>query len=349
MAVYFIYFSLLGIACGFAKNGNRKVGLFIIAFLTWLLIGLRDVSVGADTMSYVNDFNYFRELSFGSLWELITDNSKELLYILITWILGQISDSYTVFLLGWALFPAISLYIISKENLNSKIQYFEVVLIMCLLGLYAFFIAGIRQTAAISIVLISYKYLKDGKLIKFLFCIAVAYLIHNSSILFIIAYPLRYIRVRWWFPVVLVGLYIASSTIQIDGIVQLAELLFKDRFAAYGTSYESTQNASAFLIQLVLYMIVFYKIQPLAKKDPTNNILFVLATIGLFFQSLAGMLAEMSRISLYFCVFDVILVPRALAEYNANIRPIINTAFIVTCLILLLFISKSNLPLYEFA
>ncbi len=348
MAIYFIYFSLLGVVCRVTYKGNRKIGIFIIAFLTWLLIGLRDISVGTDTLSYVNDFNSFRWLSFEGLWVRITKDLKEPLYNLITWGFGQISDSYTVYLLGWALFPAVAIYIICKDNLKSPTQYFEAILTICMLGLYAFFIAGIRQTAAISIVLISYKYLKDGKLIKFVCLIAVAYLIHNTAILFLIAYPLKYLKVKWWFPVILVGLYIASSSIQIDGIVQLAELVFKDRFAAYGTSYESTQNESAFFIQLALFLIAFFKIRLLAKTDSSNNILFILATVGLFFQSLAGMLAEMSRISFYFCVFDIILIPRALAEYG-KIRPIVNATFIVACIILLLFISKSNLPLYQFA
>jgi len=299
-------------------------------------------------MSYVSDFNYFRTFSFDRLWLYISGDFKEPLYNLITWGLGQLSSSYTIYLLGWALFPAVALYIVCKDNLKNTTQYFEAILIICILGLYAFFIAGIRQTAAISIALISYKYIREEKLIKFACCIAIAYLIHNTAILFILAYPLKFIKVRWWFPIVLVGLYIASSSVQIDSVVQIVGLIFKDRFAAYGTSYESSQNASAFFIQLALYLLAFCKIKPLVEKDPTNNILFVLATVGLFFQSLAGMLAEMSRVAFYFCVFDIILIPRALAEYG-KIRPIINAAFIVVCLILLLFISKSNLPEYQFA
>jgi len=346
MAVYFIYFSLLSIVCGLTNNSNKRVGLLIIVFLTWILIGLRDVSIGTDTNSYVCRFQSISNLSFDAVWEEAI-KSNEPLYIIITWILGIISNNYTIYLLGWALFPALAIYSL-KDSLSNTSQYFGAIVVMCMLGLYAFFIAGIRQTAAISIALISYKYIREEKLIKFVCCIAIAYLIHNTAILFILAYPLKFIKVRWWFPIVLVGLYIASSSVQIDGIVQLAGFIFKDRFAAYGTTYESSQNASAFFIQLALYLLAFCKIKPLVEKDPTNNILFVLSTVGLFFQSLAGMLAEMSRISFYFCVFDIILIPRALAEYG-KIRPIINTVFIVTCLILLLFISKSNLPLYKFA
>lgn len=315
---------------------------------TWLLIGLRDSTVGVDTRSYIDTWGHISTWSIPRLLnEMI--HQKEQLYLLICWIVGQFTSSYTIYLLVWAAFPAVVLYVIMRNYLDRPTQYFEVIVVMCMLGLYAFFVAGIRQTAALSIVLYSFKYINNGRPIKFLLCLAIAYLIHNSCIVFLIAYPLRYLKVKWWFPVVIIGLNILSTYIKIDFVIRLATTLFKDRFISYGTVYLSSQNSSAFIIQLVMYLICYLNIKKLIKKDYSNNILFVLLTMGLFFQSMAGMLAEFSRVSFYFCIFYLILLPRALAEFKPEKRFYINVSFITFCLLLLLFVSKTNLPIYHFA
>lgn len=352
MDIYYIYFFILGIIVFFTLFDNRKrtriISLSLICISTWLLIGLRDSTVGADTLSYISDFKRISGWSFSQLLRYLPD-LKEPLYYIITWILGTVSHDYTVFLLGWAVFPAIALFLIFKSNLSSTTEYFEAIIVLMMLGLYAFFVAGIRQTAAISVILISYKYLKKANIIKFALCIAIACLIHNSAILFSMAYPLRYLKIKWWYVIFPIVIFAISTTIKIDFVVQSAAFLFDDRFASYGTSYLSSQNNSAFIVQIVLFAICLFKIKPLLKQDQSNNILFVLAIIGLFFQSMAGMLAEMSRISFYFIVFTIILVPRALSFYNRDSRWVVSTVFILGCLYLLLFVSKTNLPLYHLA
>ncbi|MDE7154156.1 MAG: EpsG family protein [Muribaculaceae bacterium] len=352
MGVYYIYFFILAFLTTIGSVGktrlNRQAIIFLMCLCTWLLIGLRDSTVGVDTRSYIDSWGHISTWSFPRLLNEMV-HQKEQLYLLICWLTGQFTSNYTVYLLVWAAFPAVALYITMRKYLETPTQYFEVIVVMCMLGLYAFFVAGIRQTAAISIVLLSFKYLKDGKLAKFLLCIAVAYLIHNSCVVFIIAYPLRYVKVKWWFPVVIIGLHILSSYIKIDLVVRLAAALFKDRFISYGTVYLSTQNNSAFIVQFVLYLICYFNIKKLIKKDYSNNILFVLLTMALFFQSMSGMLAEFSRVSFYFCVFYLILLPRALSEFKPENRFYINVSFIAFCILLLLFVSKTNLPTYHFA
>mgnify|MGYP002576424357 CR=1 FL=1 len=352
MGIYYIYFLLIGTFTLFTAHDNKKdtklIVLLFICLYTWLLIGLRDHSIGADTQSYISTFYQLRNWSFDDLLHQLP-KLREPLYYIITWLLSLISSDYTVFLLGWAAFPAIALFLCLKSNLDNTTEYFEAILIVMMLGLYAFFIAGIRQTATISIVLLSYKYLKNANLWKFLACIAVGYFIHNSIILFVLAYPFRYLKMKWWYITIIIAFFILASTIKIDFIINYSKLIFNDRFVAYGTVYNSSQNNTIFIIQLVLFTICFIKSKSLITKDPSNNLLFVLLFFGLFFQSMAGMLAEMSRISYYYCIFAIILVPRALQEYSPTNRSIINSGFIIVCILLLLFVSKSNLPIYKFS
>lgn len=350
--IYLIFFLGLLIfaylAMGNKDSRDKTIYLGVLCFAIWMLMGLRDVTIGTDTKSYVHIFE--RACLYGNNWlESVLTKMREPLFYIITWLVSLFSDNYTAYLLVWAGFPAIGLFIILNRYLNNTIECYEALIVLCMLGLYAFFVAGIRQTAAISIVLISFKYLQNANFWKFAMCIAIAAMIHNSVIMFLIAYPLRWAKIKWWYIIVLLIVLILSTKIKLDIIVKYSALLFGNRFESYGTIYQSSQNMSAFFVQLALFLICFIKIKPLISKDTTNNILFVLITIGLFFQSLAGLLAEMSRISFYFSAFAIILVPRALQEYPPRYRPLVNGTFIMVCLFLLLFVSKSNLPIYKFA
>lgn len=172
MIVYYFFFSILCLGAIIShintKSGNR-VYLFLMCMSIWLLIGLRHIGVGVDTESYVNDFHFFSTLSLTDSLKYNIDKGEPL-YIIITWFCSRLTNSYTFFLLIWASFPAIALYLILKSNLKNSIEYFEALLVICILGLYAFFVAGIRQTASISIILISYQYLKESKPFKFFAC-----------------------------------------------------------------------------------------------------------------------------------------------------------------------------------
>lgn len=135
--------------------------LFMIMILLLAIISLRDVSVGTDTLSYTEDFIRFSHMSFSEMWNYAF-TTKEPLYVIISWIPSLLSTNYTCFLLVWALFPVCSLYKVFKAELQDSKDFFIAILVFFLLGLFAFYVAGIRQTAALSLVFFAgAKYLRD--------------------------------------------------------------------------------------------------------------------------------------------------------------------------------------------
>ena len=332
--------------------------LFYIMTFLLFIIGLRDTKVGTDTLSYTEDFTYFAQMSSSEIWSYALTR-KEPLYVLISWLPSTISTNYTYYLLIWALFPVISLYKVFKEELEDSNDILIAMLIFFLLGLFAFYVAGIRQTAALSIVFIGAKYLKqlpwnrfnmlirNINIYKFFISIVIAYAIHNSSLLFVLAIPCLFFRVRWWYLLIIFGLFSLGKYIQIDQIVLLSKFLFDDRFSTYGTVYESSQNTSALIMQTILFVICFLVKSKLIKRDYHNNFFFNMMFLGLIFQSLSGMLAEMARISFYFIMFAMLLVPKAFKEYNCRIRSFIYVSFTLVCIYYLFFLTSNNLPEYH--
>lgn len=345
--VLFFFFVFTGAATTL-KTKNSNWYFVFTAVLLWLLIGLRDISVGTDTFGYVGEFTSIAKLSSFLMWKHAL-MYKEPLYILITWIISRISTNYTLYLLFWALIPSASLYITFRRAFDDRVECLISILVFFLLGLFAFYVAGIRQTAAISIILLSFKSISEKKLIHFLLYVLVASLFHNSAIIFIIAFPVWFIRFRWWYLFILGALLYFVSFVALDSIFVFTEYFFGDRFENYSMGYESTQSNSALIMQFILFGICVVKAKTLIKKDNSNSTLILLAFIGVCFQSMAGMLAEISRISFYFCVFDLILVPRALKEFGRSNTRLLIAAFSVVALIYLFFLTSANLPEYQIA
>lgn len=351
--VYLVFCALLSI-----KTRANHFFLFTIMVFLFAIIGLRNTTVGTDTLGYTQDFSEFSQLQFAQMWRIALE-SKEPLYVIISWLTSLFSENYTAYLLVWALFPVISLYKVFKTELSNGMDYMIAILVFFMLGLFAFFVAGIRQTAALSLTFagamylaridtLSLKYfIKDKNLYIFLLHIVIAYLIHNSALMFLLAIPCLFIKVRWWFLLLVGGLLFLGKHIHIDQIVGISTMLFNDRFSSYGTTYESTQSTSAFIMQFLLFIICFTRINRLEAQDKRNDFLLVLLFVGLIFQSLSGLLAEMSRVSFYFCMFSMILVPRAIRMYKPSLRAVVYLVFTIAAIVYLFFLSSSNLPEYQ--
>ena len=152
-----MFFLLLLIGYLSKKNSNNTI-LKLLCFCIWLIIGLRNFDCFPDTMGYVSDFDYFKKMSLDKIWDF-SKTKTEPLYVILSWLPSIISDNYQVFLLFWSLFPSIGLYFFCKQNLETPKDYAVAFLIVFVLGYFAFVASGIRQAAALSLVMISYRYL----------------------------------------------------------------------------------------------------------------------------------------------------------------------------------------------
>lgn len=360
MAVYFVFFAFL--LLGLLPDPTKKSRAYIhlVFLLLFIIIGFRDISVGTDTLSYVEDFTYYSRLSWG---EIVHDamTHKEPVFHLIVGLLSRITSNYTFYLCFWALFPVIALHSFFNNELRSKIDVTIGVIVFFILGLFAFFVAGIRQTAAISVLLMSYKYLKrleqtnlrqlfkNGTFIKFALLFILAISLHNSSLIFALALFVRFVKVRWWFIFVPVGLFFIGNYVDANLLNNWAQFVFEETYHQYGTSYESSLSIAGFLMQLILFVICFLQKDELIKENPDNQALLVFALLGLVFQSMVGIIAEMYRVSFYFGMFNMILVPRALAIYKKGpIGSVAYLAFILGSLFYLFVLSSGNLTEYKF-
>jgi len=325
----------------------------------YLIIGLRDLSVGPDTPSYVEDFERFARMNYDQMLSAAFAKSEPL-YVIISWLASLISDNYIVFLLIWALFPCVALYGLFKRELVTTADYLNGLIVFFVIGLYAFFVAGIRQTAALSIILLAFPYFKqikfdtilhfynDTNWIKFLLCMCVAYLIHNSSIFFLFAFVTKIFKPGWCTIFVVIGAFIIGTTVKANQISILTGLLFEERFNQYGTTYESTLSMTGFYMQCILFILCYLKRKKLMLQNPNNIIFMNMMILGLVFQSMTGLIAEMYRVSFFFSMFGMVLVPRAMACFSISEKgKLFNACFVALSLVYLFILAGTSLPMYS--
>lgn len=353
--LYFIYLIVGAISNG---NGRSKSYLPFAMLLLALIIGLRDTTVGVDTLGYVEEFGRYNSMDIDQVTTSLRE-SKEPLFVLGSWLVASIFNSSVVFTLFWGAFPCVALGLILRDNVQYAKGHLTALLVIFALGLFAFFMAGMRQTAAISIVMLAYyqlvkngieykiSFLKSRDFIRFLFLMFIAYNLHNSSILFFIVLPILKIKIRWWYLPIVIGLFFVGNVFEVSFLTSLAAYFFNDRFENYGTIYESSQSINAFIMQFILFMICFLRRDQLIKADSSNNYLFNVIMVGLVFQSFSGLIYEMARVSFYYSIFLAVLVPRAIEAYPTHIKKTMYVGFTTLVLFYLYFLSSSNLPEYH--
>jgi hypothetical protein len=305
----FIIFSALFFKISQTHKVNKKPYIYFCGIGLFLISGLRHETVGNDTISYIENFKTQNQKDWNSIFENVEPG-----YSLLVKFLSTISDNSNFFLAGVALIFTVSIcfliYKYSKDHLLSFI-------LLITLGIFYFSMAGLRQIIAMSILMFSIKFVRDRKILPFLLLVFIACLFHNTAICFILIYIISYLRISWKHLLVFFGVIILVYYNQNDIVSFIFKSLALDRLSHY-ENVDSTLSLSGFFIQLVIatYCLVYYKIT--IKRDAKNIVFYNLMFLGVLFQMFTPIIGEFFRLSLYFNVFNIILIPNVLMSKNQN-------------------------------
>lgn len=322
---YYLFFSFMFLLYGNMRNRtsmelstkkSRVTYLYWVMIALWILIGMRDVRYGRDTLGYVINFKEATGFNF--------QDSVEPGFSILVSSVRAITSNYHVYLMVASLSTVVAMYKIMKRYFSDSYEIIAAICIYTLLGILAFNMAALRQTIAVSCGIFAFMYATENKWKHFLVSVAIAYTFHNSSFILLALYPLQYIDTKGYGLIGVAALF-AIGVVAPGIVVPFLQtyLPMEDRFSQYGTIYESTQNYTGFLLQLILVMVAYFRRDYIRLAPKAKNLFFNCAYIGLGVQSLTGSLAELYRVSFYFCIFDIILIPIALMTFKgANTRNI---------------------------
>ncbi|WP_064093142.1 EpsG family protein [Rossellomorea aquimaris] len=334
----FIYMTLLSYwaitAIAFNANSrirlryNSKLYVLIAGISLFVVMALRDVSVGTDILGYLNEYENGKYY----LNNLIRDS--ELGYSYFNYALGQLGLNFQAYLAIIAAIFVITMsllyYLYSKNILLSF--YLHVTI-----GIFAMSMSGLRQTIAISLTILAFIYLIKNKKILFFIFVGIAYFFHNSAIVFLLVFFLRKIRINKKTGFIIYGL----SCVAFIGrglFGSLVQQLTPEKYIRY---LDNTAYVNPLLIVVVMALpLACLFFWPKSSNEHNEDyirvmsISFVLSCINFVVFFLAMEIPLFERISLYFMIYITLLIPNVIQGIKSkNIRVIAMMACIIFPLI----------------
>ena len=327
MFVYFCYYISVGILAiiearisdgriefgGMTNKSHICVnGSFILLVL---LLGLRHQSMGNDlrylsSNGYLGFFDRISYIPWQQIWTVSVANYEQG-FVVLNKLISSIWNSRQFYLLAIAFLSIWPLYKMIKRD--SPIPALSYIIYM---GLPVFLMqyTGLRQIMAIAWCVYSVKYIQTHKKLRFIVTVCIACLFHSTAWVFLIAYPLYYLKLskkaRWLSVAALGVIYVLRYQ-----IFYLTAHLIKDDASVY-----ESNSIVLYLVFTFIYIVCFMFCNDDEKTNGYMNLFYIACAV----QSLAGVHNLAMRIGYYFMVFLVILLPLIInQQQNANNKKIL--------------------------
>ncbi len=318
----------------FYKNNDYSKKFLNITFLIlFLFLALRSENVGTDLLTYKNFFNYNESFKLSKLLQLFEPG-----YSLYSYFIYNLTGgNFRIFIIITAFLTLIGPYHFIKNY--SKNYFLSVIAYICL-NYYLFTFSGLRQSIAVSLLLFSIDYIRDKKLFKFLIINVIACSFHKSSLVFLPAYFLGNLNVkRKHLPIVL-SVYILIFFLRVT-ITECFTNLF---YETYNLVETPKGGEILLVVYLCIYVFISYYKDIIIKSDKEQNLLYNLFSIGIVFQIFATVEANANRVTLYYVVPLVSLIPLCENCFVKENRKLINIIFsIILIAYFILNLEKSSL------
>ncbi len=279
--------------------------MFISLFVVFVMQG---TTANPDLIHYKVKYEKNASVSISDFMASFGDIKDPVYYLT-----GSVFAKLGVGFYGWKLiinflFVLSSYRLIKKYSSNVFLSYIYLIV----LGSFGFSMSGLRQTLALSILTFSFGFLQNKKFWKFLLLVLTASLFHSSALVFVLAYPIYNIkeRKRNLLIISLIAIFIVlnSSSIMKFYIDILGQ---EETYGGY-LDRDTTLTMAGFII--FFFVTAFCVLFLWCEKSPKYKRLCFLSIVSLAFRLLsATALAELFRISLYFSVFDPIMLAEACA------------------------------------
>lgn len=295
----------------FHKPSKRKNLVFIILTFTQLgLISILRYHIGFDYNMYAAGYNFMYEDGFSTLqykdWEVG--------FVFLTKILGCLLPNY-IWYMGFIVFitlvPA-GIFIYK----NSEMPWVSTVLYV---NLFLFFMTMnfLRQSIALSIIMLSWHFMKKNKFIPFAITVIIASLFHQTALIMFIVY--FFVKMKTTMKEIIVYLYILlwfyiSSTGFINLITSFVHEEYSDSvFIRQGLSFVYA------VLPAVVVLAAFWLVK--IKTITVNREVQYIINMSLICAILSITMSKHSileRLTYYFTIFLILLVPVIYQSIRTN-------------------------------
>lgn len=350
MAVYFINIVLILLWGMFLIHMNpskekKKLYCIIIA-VQWILIsGLRDWSVGDDTMAYSKSFERGLTTSWSSIftdcWNYLVSeiDYKDPGYYLLQKIFQIFSEDYQM----WLIFIAVVFTGLMARWIYRYSSMPDVSFLIYSVLFYSFYaVTGHRQTIATALIFfLGYEYAKKREFVKFAIIAFIAFMIHKSSLVFIIYFFIANINITSLYVMIMAGVTVVVGALgsQLYGPIALF-LGFGEEQVNYAVGGAETYATVLLLLCVIAFcMYPWINHQRIDAKYIYNLLILTLISTVLVYNNQSFM-----RIQQYYSMIIMVVVPEMIQAVDKNYRVLV---YLFVVVFLSAYLVRNN-PQYSF-
>lgn len=309
--------------------------LRIVCWILVLLAALRGSSVGTDTIAYVQSYD---AMASYSLADILTQNADYPGYYLLSKLCSLLHLPVQV------LFGIVEgVYVYSIYKFTSRFSEDKLYTMLCFefMELYAFSLAGLKQTLSMAFVLFYYMALMDKKYIRTAVLAVVAYLCHHASLIFLFGVALYFIRnwkIYYW---ALAGIALLSmfgtSFLWSNMLVALNEEHYTELYMAD----EGYSNTTMIFYGVLLAVLFLFSGNYRKQRKEEARVVLGMSTLAFVFQAFSLISSATFRLSYYFLPLMIVGFPNCFNRIdNKGLKGIVKIA--VASMIIVFFVYSNR-------
>ena len=317
---YIVFFTLSVFFYKLYLKYNNKLFLIISITIPVLIGGLR-YNVGTDYLSYKKIFE-------------IGDASNPGMYLIMSISKLLNGNPITIFFL-YNLATIMFVYL-SLNDIDKKMR--PTVLFLYYFMFYTTTFNIVKQGLALSIILYSYKYIKQRKMLKWLVFSILATIFHASAIICI---PLYFIistkskKARLMYIILAIIVLIMYEPM----LAHLSSLPLFSHFAMYTDTYHDSINNRMFYIDIIIYLYILLGIHKNKGVFADNNLYIILYLLGIILELTGFISPYVKRVADYFLITKVLLLPQVIYVSKQQKDKLLNYILIHTGALILFIIT----------
>ena len=309
-----------------AQFKKTKNGLKVSFFLIFLFLAFR-YDLGNDYKAYLEKFQFLDSFGLENYlnWEKTEKGWTYLSYIFLPF-------GFFAMVATLALFNCLIYYNFIRRYVPTNFYWLAVFIYIFNPYLMLIHASAMRQSLAISLVVLSFNYLYKKDFLRFILIILISSYFHTSALITLIFIPLT---IYPWKINLKVGIIFCSIFIILFGAGSLVMASTNDFFQLFLIRYEHHLENDIELnqgiglgvaFQFIILMVTLYYARFQNKEGDT---LFKIYIISFLFIPLSLYIWLIARIGLYFTIFSIAVIPIIVAGIkNKLLRKIVPIVFI---------------------
>lgn len=286
---------------------NNKLYLLSVIVILTLFLGFRGPTVGLDMGNYHKFFIQAKESTFSFL---CSHYDFELGFKILTKLMTFIFFDFRFYILIISIISMIGIYNFIK---NYSKNYFASIYLFITFNYFIYYTCTLRQCLAISILLLSFAFLKEQKLFKYVITVLIASLFHKTALVFLLLPLFKFVRITPKRVIYYISFCIILFAVK-NPIIKFLTATIYDQYL----NYRNTSGSGYAMIILITVLIIGICVidKPIDMNKSENKYLVGMLLLALPFQVLSTTQGLIARIVLYFNYSLIALIPNKLEIFN---------------------------------